>query len=149
MTQDEYRGIFISEFATLEKAIEYYLADYFMGSPAKNYEMIEVIIERLSFDAKRTALKTILDKRMDSTGFKPTGTKKYPSGKIVEEIRKLQVIRNAFAHYHLADKRENFAIRLVNFRDKAEVMEYTIDQFNKEISKIKHYTSGILRNNLQ
>lgn len=149
MTQNECRGIFISEFATLEKTIEFYLAKYFVPEISKQYEMIEIIIERLTFDAKRTALKTILDKKMGLKGFVPTNTKKYPSGKFVEELRKLQVKRNEFAHYHLADNIDGYCIRLVNFRDKTNVIEYTKSEFRDIINHIKKLASSILRDNIQ
>jgi hypothetical protein len=47
---DEYRGFFISRFSELERCIDMMLAAYFIPDDENwAYELIEVLIDRLSF----------------------------------------------------------------------------------------------------
>ncbi len=53
-----YRGQLINEFTGLEKSIESFLATYFLPkSYNESIEFMDIVLDRMSFDTKRAALK--------------------------------------------------------------------------------------------
>jgi hypothetical protein len=60
---NEYRGYFIAEFSKLERAIDLYLAKYFMANENDINQFISILIDRLTFENKAIALKTLFDKK--------------------------------------------------------------------------------------
>jgi hypothetical protein len=138
--QDEYRGFFISEFAKLERAIDLCIATYFIPSgvsPLSN-QIISILIDRITFENKRTALKKIFDikNKADMSNHKNTGIYK----KIINALGELARIRNYFAHYYSIpipdDRKMHAAIGLVQQRDSNRLHIYTIALFYKEVDKI-------------
>jgi hypothetical protein len=136
---EEYRGYFIAEFAKLERVIDSYLATYFTDDPKKVYYMISILIDRIPFESKRTALKVMIDNK-DDEDFKAGkhGNKKVNHKKLLEDIRKLAHIRNYFAHYLALTFGEKYqqAISLAQFRDGLNIIHYSHEAFFEEIDKI-------------
>jgi hypothetical protein len=140
-TEYEYRGYFISEFAKLERAIDVYLATYFVpDNPNVSHDLIAILIDRLGFENKRTALRALFDIKnsLDTSNHKKTPIFK----KIIDECGELARIRNYFAHYHpvmITDKMKNendIVIGLVQFRDSLKIIWYNKTQFSDLIDKI-------------
>ena len=67
----EYRGYLINEFTKLEVALDKHLLNNFFSLTdyPNTYEMREVLLDRMTFDSKRTAVKGILDKKATLSGF--------------------------------------------------------------------------------
>jgi len=135
---NEYRGYFITQFAKLERSIDVYLAEYFLLNNINGVnEIIEVLIDRITFESKRTALKVLLDKKHASnTDPKKRGN---PYKKLLDELRKTAEVRNWFAHYHLVvtNHDKNLVIGLLQFRDSTNIKSYTHAQFEKLIDDIE------------
>lgn len=138
---DEYRGFFISEFAKMERSIDIYLATYFIpDNPNVSNDLISILIDRLGFDNKRTALKVLFDIRneLDTSNHRKTSTFK----KIIDSCGELGRIRNSFAHYHsvmVTDKmKEDYGtvIGLVQFRDSVKIIWHSRDDYFKIMDKI-------------
>lgn len=139
--QNQYRGEFITGFAKLERAIDLYLAMYFTGDNSEKINnLIDIIIDRIPFGDKRSALKLLIDQK-DDEDFKTGkhGNKKINHKAILEDIRKFAVIRNHFAHYGIVHRplAQNVAIQLTQHRDGSSIIEYTIDEFNDIISNME------------
>lgn len=100
---DEYRGYFISQFSELENVVDMFTADHFI--PDNEYwahELIEILIDRIPFESKRTALKIVLERKAVTDKItKGTFTSKSIHKKILEDIRRLAHVRNYFAHYKI------------------------------------------------
>ena len=140
-TPDEYRGYFISEFAKLERSIDLYLATYFVPADGSViYDLIAILIDRLGFENKRSALKALFDikNENDTSNHKKTSTYK----KIIDACGELARIRNCFAHYHsvmVSDKMKEqtkTVIGFIQFRDSLKTIWYNQDQFDELIGKI-------------
>ena len=155
---DEYRGYFISQFAELERSIDMFLADYFIPDDSNcAEELIEILIDRITFESKRTALRVIFERQPETDIIR--NKKVIPKGvykKLLEEIRKSSVIRNYFAHYKTIDfdksdayypiiKDKNVIIGLVQFRDSTTHITYTNAKFYEEIEKIGKCKDAILK----
>ena len=107
--------------------------------------MHEVLLDRMTFDGKRTAIKGILDNRTLSEGFIKTKNNSFPHGKILEEVRQLIEIRNFFAHYLSAvDHAKDTVITLVQFRDSTKLLEYTQQEFDDLVIRIKRATKDVI-----
>ncbi|WP_259070263.1 hypothetical protein HDF24_15020 [Mucilaginibacter sp. X4EP1] len=142
----EYRGYLINEFTKLEKAIDQHLLSNFfpLNKFDKIYEMHEVLLDRMTFDGKRTAVKGILDKRSISGGFMKTRNNSYPHGKLFDEIRQLIEFRNYFAHYLCVEDFGEYTISLLQFRDRTTILRYSQEDFDSLVDRIIKATSDIL-----
>lgn len=145
-TPDEYRGYFISEFAKLERVIDIFFAHYFIrdNNPKYHNELISILIDRISFESKRDALKVVLDLiYLDKTAH--NGGKKVKEFKVLlDEIGKAARIRNYYAHYLSTNLRdETIAISLVQFRNSSNIIVYTKDEFNNQISQINKCAKAV------
>jgi len=131
-----YRGYLISVFAELEQYMDICLARQFV--PDGDFEeIIAILIDRLNFEAKRTALKALLDKKCTLDGFKKTKNNKFPHSAILDEIRQLSEIRNYFAHYYLCDFfSPGSVIELVEYRNSTTVIKYSKKEFEVIIERI-------------
>lgn len=141
------RGKFLNEYTFLEKAIEFCLISHFISDKDKQLMFVEIVLDRMTFEAKRTALKALLDRKATDNGFIKTKNNKYPFGKLFDEIRILNDQRNCFAHYHLVlppiDSQENYVIGLSQYRDKLNYLLYTQELFDKWIVRIKNAESDL------
>jgi hypothetical protein len=147
---DEDRGYFISKVSELERCMDMYLANFFV--PDDDYfaeQVIEVLIDRINFEGKRTALRVVFDKQTVTDNItKGKSVPKSITKKLLEEIRKLSLVRNYFAHYKttIADEiydpedntdYSNKVIILVQLRDNTTHISYTNEEFYNEIGKIE------------
>ncbi|SHN30508.1 hypothetical protein SAMN05216524_10942 [Mucilaginibacter sp. OK098] len=129
-----YRGFLLAQFAALETTIDVYIASYFIDSD-KKYDLMNIILNRLTFEAKRTALKTILDRK--TPDFIKTKNNTWPSSKFIEELRLLNNERNIFAHYVDTFKESETAIiSLMEFRDKSKIVEYDWSKYELIVKRI-------------
>jgi hypothetical protein len=144
-----YRGLLISRFATLEKSLDYYLASQFT-SRDNIADLTNIIIDRLTFENKKTALKAILDKKSSANGFVRTNTKSFPSGKFIEELRSLQFQRNCFAHYHLSTNIDepSSIISLIEFRDSKSILHYTKTKYYNILKRMDEAISKIIKDDM-
>ena len=133
-----YRGLVINTFVNLERTIDSHLADEFITNKSKRVKFYQIVLDRLTFEAKRTALKAILDRKAIAKGFVKTGGNSYPHGKLLEDIRHLQDKRNNFAHYTMMIPTEDkgYVIGIAEFRDKFKPMWFTSEDIQLLIDKI-------------
>jgi hypothetical protein len=137
----EIRGYFIDRFTNLEQMMDMYLARYFFkGDNPKAIETRTILIDRLTFESKKNALKYLLDAKSDrdfKAGKYGNHNKNYK--KLVEDIVKLGKIRNYFAHYQAmlpSGQNDGILVRLVEGRDTFKVIKYTTSQFEGHINTI-------------
>jgi len=127
------RGKIIAHFAMFEKNIEALLAAEFS----------------MTFESKRTALKTVLLNRAIEDGFQPTKRIGHPFKKLIEELTHLNSIRNQFAHYPTiiaTNKLEySYAIGLEEYRDSPNSKWFTIDEIDTIINRIQSAKLEILK----
>jgi hypothetical protein len=146
----EYRGFTINEFTKLERALDKHLLNKFFpnSSPSDQvcYQMHEVLLDRLTFDGKRTAVKGLLDQRELNSGFVKTKNNSFKHGKLIDEVRQLIEIRNYFAHYLMVVDNANSdsVLTLLQFRDSTKLIVYTQGDFEKLIHRILQATSDLL-----
>jgi hypothetical protein len=132
------RGLVINEFCGLESGLQRYIATYFLGDSDSRKEFSNIILDRLTFEAKRTSLKTILDKKAIEKGFVKTKNNKWPHAQFLDEIRRLNDHRNYFAHYLMTMPQTptDKAIGLAEFRDNLKIITYTDDEIQKLLTDI-------------
>ncbi len=132
-----YRGMFIDKFCFLEVEIERYLGRSFLTVPSEINHFKFIILDRLSFESKRTALRALLKEHF------PDSTHK----NLLDEIKRLNDKRNHFAHYYLAlDKIGTVSdnvIMLTEYRDGIDVIIYDIERFDRAISRIQYVINEI------
>jgi len=145
----EYRGFIINEFTKLERALDKHLLFEFFdkGNSYMHWKMHEILLDRLTFDGKRTAVKGILDNKATSEGFVKTKNNSYPNGKLFDEVRQLIEERNQFAHYSLVTDHANpgSVITLLKFRDNTKLLTYKQDDFDELVTRTIKATSDILK----
>ena len=104
-----------------EKNIEALLAAEFSSEIKDRQKMQHIVFDRMTFESKRTSVKTILLNRAIEEGFKPSRKKGHPYKKLIDELSYLNTIRNQFAHYptiQATNKLEySYAIGLMEYRD--------------------------------
>lgn len=149
-----YRGWVINEFATLEKQIEAFILEDLEVMSICGYEMQTVILDRLTFEAKRQSFKKLLEDKYLRAGFVKTNKKSFPFKPLIIELNLLNDLRNMFAHYPLNDNyrilKEDTVISLMRYRDNfdhisfsGEEMDRIVARIHKAIEDIKSY-NGIL-----
>ncbi|WP_461460439.1 hypothetical protein [Mucilaginibacter sp.] len=140
-----YRGKMIEEFCKVELALERYLAAYFLKIPEERREFKNYILDRLTFEAKRTAFKGLLDKQATEDGFIKTKNNKWAHGSLVDQIKKLNDQRVYFAHYYLAYPRPpgKYVICLTEYRDTLKSHDYSADRMELLILEIKQVAKEI------
>ena len=141
-----YRGVFIGQFAELELVMGSFLSLYFVPSGDGN-DIMSILIDRLTFESKRTAYKAVLDKIAVKNGFVKTKNNKYAYSELLDEIRKLNEIRIQFAHYYLADADmdKGHVIALVEFRNSPSVYEYSQEMFDIIFERLENATKAVLK----
>ena len=137
-----YRGWIISEFASLEKQIETFIMKEMDVLDSCGYEMQTIILDRLTFEAKRASLKTILEDKFNRAGFQKTTRNSYPFKSLLIELNQLNELRNQFAHYTLRcnfypeEKDKEFVISLAKYRDQFSFIDFTRDDIEKILVRI-------------
>jgi len=126
------RGKVIAHFAMFEKNFETVLAAEFSGHGEVRTKMQNIIFDRMTFENKRTALKTILLKRANENGFERSKKKGHPNKMLIEELTYLNSIRNQFAHYPTIQATNQFeyscAIGLIEYRDSPNFKWFTSEK---------------------
>lgn len=131
-----YRGYLINKFCELEIKISNYLALTFGNG---NDDILTILVDRITFEAKRLAYKDLLNRREIANGFVKTKSNKYPHTFWMNELRELIEIRNQFAHFILAqDNERECVIALIEFRNSAGVIIYTKDMYDAILERINH-----------
>lgn len=139
------RGFLINEFSGLEKSLERYIGIYVLGESGDLDRLINIILDRLTFEAKRTAFKTIRNNIAIENGFVKNKSNKYPDSDLIHEIRRINDHRIYFAHFMIVmpDINSDKVISLVEFRDSTKIISYTEDEYNKLIADIKNAYDAI------
>ena len=133
-----YRGMVINTFTSLERTMEMILTDYFITNDKLKNDFITVVLDRMTFESKRTSLKSLNERFLTESGFIKTKNNSYTNSKLFDEIRLLQEIRNNFAHFTIALPNDEFkaVLGLTNQRDEIGVVWYTdadISSINRRI----------------
>ena len=121
-----YRGYVLNQASMLEKAVEQVLLHELTGEDKPNEKIQHIIFDRMTYEAKRSSLGTVLQNKAISAGFVKTKKVGFPDKPLLDELESLNKIRNQFAHYHLflADSDE-YVIALLNFRDHPTPIKYS------------------------
>ncbi len=145
LNSHHYRGIIINEFAMLEKAIEGFILKYLNVLELCGYDMQIIILDRLTFEAKRASLKKLLDDQARADGFIPTNKNKSPYKDFMNELVSLNEQRNIFAHYPMeiskhidASVLDDYVICLQKYRDGYESIRYTQEEIDKILTRIRN-----------
>lgn len=142
------RGKIIAHFAMFEKNIEALLAAEFSADGADRQKMQNIVFDRMTFESKRTSVKTVLLNRALEEGFEPSKKKGHPYKKLMDELTYLNSVRNQFAHFptiQATNKLEyGYAIGLVEFRDSPNVRWFTFEEIDTIIDRIKSAKTEIL-----
>jgi hypothetical protein len=148
---DEYRGFFISQFAELEVSIDMFLAYYFIPNDQNcAMELIEILMDKITFENKRTALRSIFERKeltSEKIGKKKVIQKSIYK-KLLDDIKKLSVVRDYFTHYKAIDfdyselyspriKDKDITIELIKLSADNDTIIYTNAKFYGEIDKIR------------
>ena len=143
---NEYRGYFITEFARLERIIDVYLARSFANTEHHMNLLISVLIDRINFEGKATALKTLLDRKNVWDEFQNDRHDKKIYRKITDGLRSVSQRRNYFAHYHILDvvHDKNIVIGLIQFRDSTNLITFTHEQFENLVAEIMNLKKQII-----
>lgn len=143
------RGKIIAHFAMFEKNIEALLAAEFSADGTDRQKMQNIVFDRMTFESKRTSLKTILLNRAIEEGFEPSRKKGHPYKKLIDELTYLNAIRNQFAHYptlQATNKQEySYAIGLVEYRDSPNFKWFTQEEIEEIVGRIQSAKKEILQ----
>lgn len=142
------RGKIIAHFAMFEKNIEALLAAEFSADGADRRKMQNIVFDRMTFESKRTSVKTILLNRAIEGGFEPSKKHGHPHKKLMDELTYLNSIRNQFAHFptiQATNKLEySYAIGLMEYRDSPNFKWFTFEEIDTIISRIQSAKTEIL-----
>jgi K+ transporter len=128
-----YRGSILDRCITLENEIDGFIAFYFAENVEKYNALLEIVIDRMTFDAKIATLEEIL-KRESGANY----DKKY--GKLISELRYIKMVRNNFAHlrvhtgYQMDDKIPK-EFSLVNSRNGVEIKTFSKGEYSLFIER--------------
>jgi hypothetical protein len=129
------RGEILNDIIILEKTIDYFIVKHISESKKQQIEILELLLERISFHEKNNIVFTILKKHhSENLDIKP--------GNIFEDIGKVIRQRNYFAHYTVNvynNAIDNFPneVGFINFRDSTTVEVYDDKKYKKLREDIK------------
>lgn len=137
-----YRGLVINTFTTLERTIEEILNRHFITNKKKEKDFLYIILDRMTFEAKRTSVRTLNEQKERAKRFIKTKNNSYPNSKLFEEIRLLQEERNRFAHFTIMIPHEetDAVIGLAYLRDGFDPLWYTDNDISNIITRIQDAT---------
>ncbi|MCX2474082.1 hypothetical protein OQZ33_07050 [Pedobacter sp. MC2016-05] len=142
-----YRGWIINEFAKLDKEIESFILEDLKIVELCGYEMQTIILDRLTFEAKRQSLRKLLEDKFRKAGFIKTNKKSYPCKTLINELTLLNDLRNMFAHYpsnnFATNLNDDTVVSLTRYRDTFEYINYNLIEINQIIERIKQATKDI------
>lgn len=143
------RGKIIAHFAMFEKNIEALLAAEFSTNVTDRQKMQNIVFDRMTFESKRTSVKTILLNRAIEEGFEPSKKKGHPFKKLIDELTYLNSVRNQFAHFptiQATNKLEySYAIGLMEYRDSPNFKWFTVEEIESIINRIQLAKKEILK----
>jgi len=133
-----FRGIVLNSFIFLENDISACLAEFFCGNNNSYWTFINVIADRMTFEAKRSSLRYLLEDLERKAGFVKTKGNCYKCRDLINELRLLNDQRNYFAHYQNVgmDGKEHYAILLQDCRDDWTEHSYMEEDISKLIARI-------------
>lgn len=144
-----FRGKIIAHFAMFEKTLDGLLAAEFSSTGEGRRKMQNVIFDRMTFESKRTAVKTLLLDRAKAEGFVPSKKKGNPYNQLIDDLSYLNALRNQFAHYPTvqATNKEEYgmAIGLLESRDNPNSKWFTSNQIDEIIEKISATQKELVR----
>lgn len=142
-----HRGKVIAHFAFFEKALEWLLASEFSPNRKIQRTMKSVIFDRMSFEQKKTSIRTMLLERGIQEGFVQTKTKRHPYKTLIDELTELNSIRNQFAHYPTVQATNRFeygsAIGLDENRDNGKMIWFSVEDIEMIIARIAKAQASI------
>lgn len=142
------RGKIIAHFAMFEKNIETLIAAEFSADSADRRKMQNIIFDRMTFENKRTSVKTILLNRAIEEGFEPSKREGHPHKRLMDELTYLNSIRNQFAHFptiQASNKLEySYAIGLMEYRDSPNFKWFTYAEIDTIINRTQSAKIEIL-----
>jgi hypothetical protein len=103
-----------------------------------------IILDRLTFEAKKTALRAMMDQKSIQDGF-IKGKKAYPSKKLIDELTYLNNEGVAFAHYVavIPWTPDNTILTLYENRDKMKPRTYSKEKLQEILQRIVDATNTI------
>ncbi|MCO5945343.1 hypothetical protein [Mucilaginibacter flavidus] len=119
----KYRGEILHDSIQIEKEVDTFLANYFINDVEKQIELLELILDRLTFDAKLAIFDTMLKKLHP-------GIYEKKFSKLISELRILKDQRNMFAHYmtySFYDELDEIPkeFQLINFRNSTDFKKFS------------------------
>lgn len=131
-----WRGEVIHLTIVLERTLEACLAFYISDHPNKRMDMLELFLDRMTFESVRTSFASMLKRKCSEEEYKKT----YKN--FIEEIRKIIIQRNYFAHYLLdnsneAEHRFPKEIGFIEYRDSAKTYWYSQEKYSVFVKKIE------------
>lgn len=134
------RGKIIAHFAMFEKNLEGLLAAEFSADGSDRRIIQNIVFDRMTFESKRTSVKTVLFNRAIEEGFVPSKKRGHPNKKLMDELTYLNAVRNQFAHYptmQATNKLEySYAIGLMEYRDSPICKWFTFEEIDQIINRI-------------
>ncbi|HWZ02014.1 MAG TPA: hypothetical protein VNX40_00315 [Mucilaginibacter sp.] len=142
-----YRGLFISKFSMVELFMDAAICFYFTRDEEMAKDLIFMVINRLTFESKRTAFKAILEKISIADGFKKTKNNKWPYSELLNEIRLLNDHRIYFAHYAIfgGKSTDENVIELMEYRDQKKRIIYSKAEYYKLIKRLGNVISQVMK----
>lgn len=125
-----HRGHIIDACSWLEKRIEVFILDFFVGERGNKWDMMrEILLDRFHFDGKIATMEVLI-KKSAGADFK----KLY--SKFFGELRYIKEQRNFFAHYVQIARLDTDDISLISLRDGAKTINYTETDLRKLFDRI-------------
>lgn len=125
-----HRGHIIDACNWLEKRIEVFILDFFVGERGTRWDMMrEILLDRFHFDGKIATMEVLIKK---SAG--DNFNKQYK--KFFGELRHIKDQRNFFAHYVQIARPDTDDISLISLRDGAKTINYTETDLRKLFERI-------------
>jgi hypothetical protein len=147
-----YKGQALERFTFLELTLEERISEYFfnpmdVNKASLSSDMKTIILNRLTFESKRTAFRYLCMQVDIKKGFiKSKNGKGYPHKEILAELRKLIDERNRFAHYSIIQPvdSEGIVIALAELRDRSILHKYTNSDIQKLFNRITKVQSDMI-----
>jgi hypothetical protein len=129
------RGFLLDRFSMLENELETYIIVFFFGNPNKEFHFRNVILERMTFENKLTAIQSIFKKL------------NIEDDKLIKEITTLKNIRNAFAHkIQMVPWRPNKSVITFAYsRDTNKIIGYSQKEYQSFIDRIDSVSFTLLK----
>ncbi|PTQ99197.1 hypothetical protein C8P68_10212 [Mucilaginibacter yixingensis] len=133
-----HRGHIIDACSWLEKHIEVFILDFFVGERGVRWDMMrEILLDRFHFDGKIATMEVLVKKSAGSQ-FK----KQY--GKLFGELRYIKDQRNFFAHYVQIARLDTDDISLISLRDGTKTLNYTEKELRELFERILRCSNEVV-----